>query len=329
MVESGSGKEIYRTPRSLMEILFGWNSLARRVLRLEINSIIPHGENLIAVKKGAIIIKRPEDNKFNTSFKIERGSRPLNLCRFEDKVYWGEYFSNPSRSEVLIYSSKNGIEWEVAYAFAPGRIRHVHGIYKDPFRKGIWVLTGDSDHESGLWFTNNHFKTLECVISGSQKCRAVSIIPLEDRIIVPMDSPKEINFIQSFYPEEKTFRALKRISGSAFYSYNSSSVSMISTVVEPSEINLSKAVEIWASLDRKEWIRIAKLRMDLWASISLKIFRYPEVRFPESEDSDPDSIKMFCSGTRHFGNNQVVLDKALLIEYLKSSQVDRTDMKNP
>ncbi|GGD49776.1 hypothetical protein GCM10011361_15590 [Muriicola marianensis] len=242
-------------------------------------------------------------------------------------VYWGEYFSNPSRSEVHIFGSHNGIEWEVSYTFPAGSIRHVHGIYKDPFRNGVWVLTGDSDEESGLWFTNDHFKTLKCVISGSQKCRAVSIIPLQDRIIVPMDSPKEINFIQSFSPEQNSFRALRRISGSAFYSYHSPSVSLISTVVEPSEINRSKAVEIWASRECENWIQIARLKMDLWASISLKIFRYPEIKFPVTEDSDPEGITMFCTGTRQFGNSQVVIDRGSLVAYLDSYMGEEADVE--
>ena len=82
--------------------------------------------------------------------------------------------------------------WE----FLPKQIRHIHGCYYDSYRKGVWVLTGDSDKESGLWFTDDFFETLKCIKGNTQNARAVSIIPMRDGLIVPTDSPRQQNYIQ-------------------------------------------------------------------------------------------------------------------------------------
>ena len=40
----------------------------------------------------------------------------------------------------------------------------MHGIFIDPYDGRIWVTTGDDDHESAIWFTDDEFKTLEKVV---------------------------------------------------------------------------------------------------------------------------------------------------------------------
>ncbi|QBA65407.1 hypothetical protein [Muriicola soli] len=316
-LESDSGSCSYSIPKTPAEKLLGWNALCRRVLRMDISALTVLDENLIAIKKGAIVFKGRNQQNFRRVFKISRGSRPLNICHWEDRLYWGEYFSNPTRCEVHIYGSKDGEKWEKAYTFPEGRIRHVHGIYEDTFRNGMWVLTGDTDSESGIWFTGDHFQTLECVVTGSQKARAVSVIPMKKGLIVPMDSPNEINFIQKYDMYKREFSPLVQIAGSAFYRYTSPSVSLISTVVEPSEVNQARYIELYASLDLKHWTKIAELKMDFWSSLSMKLFRYPEIRFPEVSRGDPDQIYLYCSGVRGYNRKMVILDRQVLVKFLK------------
>lgn len=319
ILEKDSRAITYQIPKTIGEKLFGWHALFRRVLRMEINALSILRNNLIAVKKGAILFKRPDQQKFQIAHKITRGSRPLNICLWEDAAYWGEYFSNPERSEVFIYGSKDGENWKKVYVFPKGTIRHVHGIYKDTYRKGMWVLTGDTNSESGLWFTGDHFKTLECVFSGSQKARAVCVIPKKDGLIVPMDSPNEINYIHDFLLDKKEFKPLVQLLGSAFYRYTSPTVSLISTVVEPSRVNTTKYIELFASLDLKNWVKIAELRMDFWSSLSMKLFRYPEIRFPEVNNVDPDQIYLYCSGVRRYSRKMIIIDRQSLVEFLMSN----------
>ncbi len=313
----GSVIEKNTVEKSNLEKLVGWNSLVRRVLRMEIGALVelPNG-NLVGVKRKAIITKKKGTDHFQITYRIDRGNRPLNLCVAEGKVYWGEYFSNPKRGEVHIYGSKDGFNWERVYTFPSNSVRHIHGIYSDKHRKGIWVLTGDSNKESGLWFTSDYFQSLEQVTGGSQKARAVSIIPDSKGLIVPMDSPKEENFIQRFYPENGNFVNLKALPGSAFNCYTNGSLSLISTVVEPSQVNKAKYAEIFASTDLENWVSIGKLFIDFWSSISLKYFRYPEVVFVKSSDKDPDHVYFYCRGVRKYNNRMIVLTRKSIEQYL-------------
>ncbi|MGI9547442.1 MAG: hypothetical protein ACR2MM_09415 [Flavobacteriaceae bacterium] len=314
--------EKYAVDRSLLEKLIGWNALARRVLRMEIGMLVelPNG-NQVAVKRKAIITRIKGSEQFKITHKIDRGSRPLNLCLAGEKVYWGEYFGNPLRDEVYVYGSEDGVNWEIVYAFPPKSIRHIHGLFWDKYRNGIWILTGDSNSESGLWFTKDYFQSVELVNGGSQKARAVSIIMDARGLIVPMDSPKEKNFIQRYNPDKNLFVNLKALPGSAFNSYTNNSLSMISTVVEPSRVNKAQYAEIFASSDLNNWASVAKLYTDFWSSLSLKVFRYPEVIFVRSSDKDPDHFYLYCRGVRNFNNRMIVLKRNGLEACLSDNEV--------
>lgn len=317
----GKVAERYKVEKNLLERIIGWSSLLRRVLRMEVSALVQLSNgNMVALKRKAIITKLRGSDKFVLSQRVLRGSRPLNLCLANEKVYWGEYFSNPHREEVYVYSSEDGLKWEKSYIFPARSIRHIHGIYYDEYRDGIWILTGDSDEESGLWFTGDDFKTLDLVVGGSQQARAVSVIVDSNGIIVPMDSPMEKNYIQSFDLKHTKFDRLKELPGSAFNSFTNEYLSLISTVVEPSMINKAKYAEIFASKDRKAWVSIGRLWMDIWSSLSLKIFRYPEVIFAKSSDKDPDHIYLYCRGIRKYNNCMLVIKNSDIDRYISEDQ---------
>ena len=310
----------YHIPYGFFERIFVKIGLTRRILRLDITDMVCLSDNsLVAISRKAILFKAQNESSFKIVHQVERGSRPLNICQHPDgNLYWGEYFGNSNRDEVHIYGSTNGTDWEICYTFPKNSIRHVHGIYWDSFREGLWVLTGDDDHESGLWFTKDAFKTLTCVVSGSQKARAVSIIPLKNRIIVPTDTPREVNFIQSFNPKTNKFFNLKKISGSAFHCFADESIFLVTTVVEPSIINQSKNVEVWASIDATEWKLIANLKQDFWSSLSYKFFRYPEVLIAKETPSENNpNCYLYCRGVQGFSNTMITLEKQKIKQYLE------------
>ena len=78
--------------------------------------------------------------------------KPLNICHiddvpgFEPSYVVGDYFSNPNREDVKLYSrSKNDLEWKTAYVFPAGTIRHIHNIVPDKENQRVLILTGDDD----------------------------------------------------------------------------------------------------------------------------------------------------------------------------------------
>lgn len=54
--------------------------------------------------------------------------------------------------------------------------RHIHVIMKDPFTGDLYVGTGDSDIESGIYCSKDNGKTFELLFGGKQDYRALSFI---------------------------------------------------------------------------------------------------------------------------------------------------------
>ena len=46
-------------------------------------------------------------------------------------------------------SDDHGLNWRVARQI-PG-VRHIHGVYRDPYAESIWVTTGNDNDESAIW----------------------------------------------------------------------------------------------------------------------------------------------------------------------------------
>ena len=258
-----------------------------RIGRLGFHGLQPFQKGYIGIQRGNIVYKPKGNNLFKNVFSDFRGSRPLNIyvSPNQDWACFGEYFGNKERESVNTFSSTNGKDWQVAYTFPSKSIRHVHGIIQDDYRNGIWILTGDSNDESALWFTSDRFKTLDKVISGSQKARAVEIIPTKEGLIVPMDSPMEKNYIHFFDIKNKTFTVLHELAGSAFHAIKSNDIYFVTTVTEPSEINKTETTNVYASLDGKQWRCISKLKKDFVPIKYQGITRYSEIVIPPGVNS--------------------------------------------
>ena len=116
---------------------------------------------LVGIVRKRIVYAAPGSGRFRAVLDIPRGSRPLGLCAFPDgSVYFGEYFSNGPRFKtdpklaeatgqpfprepVHIYGSDDGQSWRIVFTFPADTIRHIHGIFHDPYRDCAWILTGD------------------------------------------------------------------------------------------------------------------------------------------------------------------------------------------
>jgi hypothetical protein len=157
-----------------------------------------------------------------------------------------------------------GRTWGIQYSFQKGQIRHVHGLFHDPYRDGCWVLTGDTDEECKILFSPDRFHTLEVVTQGSQRVRAATMIPLEEGIILPMDSPLEDNYIQHFVPETGKIDKIRPIPGSCFCSTRAGEYYLISTAVEPRKKNKQRVASIWFSKNGFDWKELYSQEKDIW-----------------------------------------------------------------
>ncbi|MEM1449969.1 MAG: hypothetical protein AAGI22_12710 [Planctomycetota bacterium] len=257
--------------------------LVSRLLRCGFHGLtpLPNGD-MVAVVRGAILHRAAGADRFEVAHRIERGSRPLNVgLAPSGRLFFGEYFGNPDRAEVHVYGSDDGRSWEVAHTFPAGSIRHVHGVHADPYRGGVWVLTGDDDQESGLYWSDDDLATLEPVVSGTQRARAVAVLPRPDAVIVPTDTPRETNWIQRLDPSTGTLERVRPVPGSVFHATRTRRLSVVSTTVEPSDVNTDERAALLVSSNDEDWTVIARFGPDLPLPGSKRgLLQYPTLRLP-------------------------------------------------
>lgn len=252
--------------------------------------LLPNGDMLGVIRRH-VVYREQGGDRFHPVFRFPRGSRPLSLCVDpRHGVFFGEYFNNRDRDEVHVFGSAEGQEWRSVHVFPSGSIRHVHGVVHDPFRDGIWVLTGDEDNECGLWFTGDGFRSLEKIVGGDQRTRAVSVIPVEDGLIVPTDSPRIRNCIQLLDLGRIQFESLSPLPGSAFHAVRSGDLYLVSTAGEPSALNDSFRATMWASMDGCRWHCICEYPADWWyraLPFARPALQYPELQLVPGTDETP------------------------------------------
>jgi hypothetical protein len=204
------------------------------------------------------------------------GSRPLAIDTLHDCFFYGEYKSNVNRNPIHIWRmNSENMNWENVWEF--NSIRHIHGVFKDPFSDFLWVTTGDSDSESGIWCFDKNFETCEKIVGGNQQTRAVSLLFDDDFVYFGSDTPLEKNFIYRFDRANRKINLLQEVGGSVFHSCKVATWFFFSTAVEPSTVNNSPYAEVWASPNGEYWKCILRFKKDF---LSKKYFQYGQVFFP-------------------------------------------------
>ena len=269
-------------------------STLNRLCRLGIHHILSLKDSSLLIFFDHRILK-VVNNEIVCEYKIESCSRPLNVCyNIEDNtILWGDYVTSRYSEPINIYRSNNlGISWDIVYSFPPDQVRHIHNIVYDVFRGHYWVLTGDSNEESGIWMTEDFLK-LHPYLTGSQKYRAVAIIPTSDGLIIPTDTGSEQNFIQFYHHETGKLKRVKELGGSALYAAEVNGHRFVSTAYEPSSVNTYKYAELWDIIENFVCVRLISLKKDFFP---VKYFRYPIIKIPIYENRFDRNF--FCFSTR-------------------------------
>lgn len=105
-------------------------------------------------------------------------------------VYFGEYNDNPRGVRVVrVHPSTQTVE--VCWHFPRNEIRHIHAIHHDRYRNRLWICTGDRDHESALYFTDDEFQTVQRFAGGDQTWRAIALLFDENGMEWGMDAGQD------------------------------------------------------------------------------------------------------------------------------------------
>ncbi len=265
-------------------------TLAERLLRGGIHLVRDTQSGLVAFLRGLVLFAKKESQEFVEAFHIPGGARPLGVAVTPGgTLFFGQYGNNRSREEMSVFISTDGGEnWDTAHTFPAGRIRHVHNVVYDSYRKALLVLTGDEDAESAIYLTTDEFQSLECIAAGDQRSRAVSVIPVTEGWIVPGDAPDAQNFIHLLDIEGK-LHPLERIPGSSFSTCRNRTGFFVSTGVEPSRVNRGREATIWFSRDGSSWSQVFTASKDIYPE---RLFQYGNILFPTGLE---DSSRLYAS----------------------------------
>lgn len=240
-------------------------------------------KHLVAAVPKAIVTLAPGETEFQISHRVLRGTRPLQIASSPDgQLYWGEYFDNPQREEVHIYTSTDhGKSWDIAHTFPKGAIRHVHNIVYDEWENCLWVLTGDNGAECRILKASRDFRTVDTVIAGNQQARAVAFVPTRDALYFSSDTPFEANHIYRL-DRQGSLQKLASISSSSIYGCCVGSAIFFSTMIEPTEVNRDQHARLYGSADGKDWRAMQAWRKDLWPK---SLFQFGNVLLPNGTNT--------------------------------------------
>ena len=191
--------------------------------------------------------------------------RPMTrgLCVDDGTVYIGEYRSNPDRQEVQILRSPDLMTFDAAWRFPARTVRHVHALIPDPHRTGrIWILTGDFDHESTIWYTDDRFDSVHRYANFGQQTRATDLICLPERLVWGMDSPLETPHVMELQrTDEAVPRPLHRLDAPAYYTTrNEAGGCYLGTTVEPGPAVRDDFARLYGGVQAENWSEIARWR---------------------------------------------------------------------
>lgn len=218
------------------------------------------------------------------SFRAGHGLRPLfrisgdsalhgGLC--EDTQGWtylGEYFLNPQRQPVRIWRVDPELESrEVAYEFPAESVRHVHGVYRDPFEaEALWVTTGDAQGECHLYRTTDRFRSLDRFGDGGQMWRAVRPFFTPDHIAWLTDSQLEQNFACRLRRVDGSLEVGQPIEAPTWYGTQTSDGLFVAfTTVETGPAVQRKEALILVSQDAFHWQTVHAFHKDPWRPMRL------------------------------------------------------------
>ena len=221
---------------------------------------------------------------------------------------------------MRIWGSEDGLDWQVVWTFAPGQVRHTHSIVADPYRRGLWVLTGDEGREAGVWWTDDGFRHLEPVRRGDQSARAVGALPTESGLILPMDAPEEACFIQHMDPSTGAVERLARIRGSAFDAARSGGLFLVATAVEPSSYHTDERAALYASRDGVAWMPVARFERDLdWLPRLRDRLGYPTLHLPAG-DSELPYVVATARALNGLDGQMLIAPETELVELLPAAR---------
>lgn len=207
-------------------------------------------------------------------------------------IYFGAYLGNPKRREVRIFRYALGqSDMEVVYTFAPGIIRHVHGVFADPWDNSLWVTAGDIGDECRILRTSDYFRSIEQVGGGDETWRCVCLQFTETGIVYGMDAQFCQNWLYVIERETGRRRALQALEGPVYYSASRGRSLYFAVTAELCPSQVGRAATLWEVHPDRTCTRVAIFKKD-W--LPVRYFMPGTLDFPNGPGL-PDQLLFRCT----------------------------------
>lgn len=275
--------------------------LIRRLLRLDkSNAAFNYSRSgIVALYQGKIYFYNITSGSLSIVGTLKQCRNILHggILVTKNQLIFGEYGRNSQREAVPIWcSNDDGKNWNIIYTFQSGLIRHVHGVYEDPYSDSLWIPTGDFEDECYLFeVPNSNFSQIKRHGDGSQSWRAVSVFFRPDEIIWAMDSELQTSYLQIFNRKTQEIKKGRAFAGPVWYGKRFTDGSaVIQTTVELGNGVKSSYSYVYFSEDLKNWREVVKFKKDILPN---KIFKSGVISFADGPQTR-DNFALSCEALR-------------------------------
>lgn len=292
----GTWQEIARLPFAWGRDSLAFNRLAARALRADKANVFVNSRSKVLAVRNSVVYRIQPDGAPIPLFHIQ-GDSVLHGGICEDARGWtylGEYFMNPARGPVRIWRINPDLDdWEIAREFPAGSIRHVHGIYRDPYdEQALWVTSGDGAGECCVFRTRDRFTTLETFGDGGQASRAVRLFFTPGHVCWLTDSQLETNHAVRMARGGGPIEQGEPLAAPAWYGTTTVDGTHVAfTTVEPGPAVRRTSAAVLISEDAFHWHELHSFEKDLWRP--MKVFKYGVI---SCAAGPMDLAQLFISG---------------------------------
>lgn len=264
--------------------------LAQRLLRFMFYNVVPLKDETIFVAFDKGIGLFSKDGKFLSLGGQERPCRVLRSgCAVDQDgvLFFGEYFSNSQRGPIAIYRYQPGDRTAtVAHRFKAGEVRHIHGLYRDPFTGDLWCMSGDLPHECRLLRTSDQFQTLETIGEGDESWRCISPLFTKNSVFYAMDAEFETNYIFRIDRKSGERHQICEIDGPVYYSHKLGDDLFFAVTAElcPSQKG-KKQASIWHLTENGKATPVVTFQKD---AFPVRYFLAGTIHFPDGPGVDKE-----------------------------------------
>ena len=275
-------KTVAAFPRCYPRDFFAWPRLAQRAARADKCNVFTNSAgNTFGIRGGSVYRIQPGAVHLLGSI---RGDSVLHRGISEDsegRAWFGEYFMNPERLPVRIFTVDPDVRnLSIAYEFPAKSIRHIHGVYRDPFQpSAFWVAVGDFAGECHILETRDRFKTLRQFGNGTQLWRAVALYFTPSHVCWLSDSNLEQNYACRMDRATGELEVGQPIDCPGWYGATTrEGISVGFTTVETGPGVKRNQSSVLVSCDAFHWHEAMTFEKDPWRPV--RVFKYGVISCP-------------------------------------------------